>query len=232
MKRHTKTLVAGLVAGLVLLPTTVDARVVSTPRVSTPVRVSTPRVSVPRVSTPRVSTPKVSTPKVSTPKVTTSKPSSIKSGTSTLKPSKGTTVPRVNKSTTNKSTTKNNTTVKSTNKSAVKVDSGNYSVKKKTNTKAIVPVTNNYYNDYSTSRLGYNSNLRFWQYYGLTHMMHDNVSERDIAKELTKKGYTKSEINSILKDAKKEHKSTKKKGTVLKVLSLVAISVILLFIFL
>lgn len=199
-----KILIAGLVAGLVLTPTISDAKV------STSVR----------------STTRVSTPRVSTPKTSTSRPSTIKSGTSTLKPSSSTKVPRVNKSTTNnkstvKSTTNKNTTTNkkttSTNnvKSTTKVDSGNYSVKKKTvTTQPITAVSNGYYDNYSTSRLRYSNNLGFWQYYGLSQMFkdNDNVSERDIAKALTEKGYTKTEINNILKDAKKEQKAYEKKN--------------------
>lgn len=156
-------------------------------------------------------------------KVSSSKP--IKSCTKTVK---------VNKTKTNKST--NNTkkldlNKKPENKTTTKVDSGkftskskqnnsnkntskqqnsnvnkNYKVKVKT-TKVIVnkPVR---YVSYSTAPVYYNSHSNIWDYYMLSTLINhnDRPSEQDIARELEKQGYNKSETDDILKDIKKENK--------------------------
>lgn len=175
------------------------------------VRVSTPRASIPRVSTSKVSSPK---------------PSSIKPGTSTMKPSKPITNSSKPKSST--STPKSNT-----------------STPKKTVTRTPKAPTNytrpSYINNYSSTGSGYSRDLNFWRLYGITHMIsgNRNPSEREIAEELAKKGYSESEVKKIMKEAEKEQKTKKEKksisniiGSILMgVLALILVGVVIFFLF-
>lgn len=158
-----------------------------------------------RVSTPRVSTPRASIPRVSTPKVSSPKPSSIKPGTSTMKPSKPITNSSKPKSST--STPKSNT---STPKKTVK-----------RTPKAPTNYTRpSYINNYSSTGSGYSRDLNFWRLYGITHMIsgNRNPSEREIAEELAKKGYSESEVKKIMKEAEKEQKTKKEKKSIFSII--------------
>lgn len=163
-----------------------------------------------RVSTPRVSTPRASIPRVSTPKVSSPKPSSIKPGTSTMKPSK----PITNSSKPNTSKPKSST---STPKS-------NTNTPKKTVTRTPKAPTNytrpSYINNYSSTGSGYSRDLNFWRLYGITHMIsgNRNPSEREIAEELAKKGYSESEVKKIMKEAEKEQKTKKEKKSIFSII--------------
>ena len=159
------------------------------------VRVSTPRASIPRVSTPKVSSPK---------------PSSIKPGTSTMKPSK----PITNSS--KPSTSKP--------KSSTSTPKSNTSTPKKTVTRTPKAPTNytrpSYINNYSSTGSGYSRDLNFWRLYGITHMIsgNRNPSEREIAEELAKKGYSESEVKKIMKEAEKEQKTKKEKKSIFSII--------------
>ena len=163
-----------------------------------------------RVSTPRVSTPRASIPRVSTPKVSSPKPSSIKPGTSTMKPSK----PITNSSKPSTSKPKGST---STPKS-------NTNTPKKTVTRTPKAPTNytrpSYINNYSSTGSGYSRDLNFWRLYGITHMIsgNRNPSEREIAEELAKKGYSESEVKKIMKEAEKEQKTKKEKKSIFSII--------------
>lgn len=175
-----------------------------------------------RVSTPRVSTPRVSIPRVSTPKVSSPKPSSIKPGTSTMKPSK----PITNSS--KPSTSKP--------KSSTSTPKSNTSTPKKTVTRTPKAPTNytrpSYINNYSSTGSGYSRDLNFWRLYGITHMIsgNRNPSEREIAEELAKKGYSESEVKKIMKEAEKEQKTKKEKKSIFSIIGsiLMGISVLIL----
>ena len=177
------------------------------PRARPSVRVSTPRVSTPRASIPRVSTPKVSSPK----------PSSIKPGTSTMKPSK----PITNSSKSSTSKPKNST---STPKS-------NTNTSKKAVTRTPKAPTNytrpSYINNYSSTGSGYSRDLNFWRLYGITHMIsgNRNPSEREIAEELAKKGYSESEVKKIMKEAEKEQKTKKEKKSIFSIIGSILMGV-------
>lgn len=163
-----------------------------------------------RVSTPRVSTPRASIPRVSTPKVSSPKPSSIKPGTSTMKPSK----PITNSS--KPSTSKP--------KSSTSTPKSNTSTPKKTVTRTPKAPTNytrpSYINNYSSTGSGYSRDLNFWRLYGITHMIsgNRNPSEREIAEELAKKGYSESEVKKIMKEAEKEQKTKKEKKSIFSII--------------
>lgn len=164
---NKRVILAGiLLASLVAIPKTVDARPISR-AVSRPTTVSRPAT---RVTVPRVSTPKSSTPR----------PTKIKNGTSVMKPSSKTTSP-----------------------------SKTYTVKPKTTKTTTTAVSPSYYTNYPNSSVGISPSSNFWMYYGLTHMNRHGATEREVAKELEKKGYSKEEVDNILKDAKKEKKSKK-----------------------
>ena len=163
-----------------------------------------------RVSTPRVSTPRASIPRVSTPKVSSPKPSSIKPGTSTMKPSK----PITNSS--KPSTSKP--------KSSTSTPKSNANTPKKTVTRTPKAPTNytrpSYINNYSSTGSGYSRDLNFWRLYGITHMIsgNRNPSEREIAEELAKKGYSESEVKKIMKEAEKEQKTKKEKKSIFSII--------------
>lgn len=163
-----------------------------------------------RVSTPRVSTPRASIPRVSTPKVSSPKPSSIKPGTSTMKPSK----PITNSS--KPSTSKP--------KSSTSTPKSNSNTPKKTVTRTPKAPTNytrpSYINNYSSTGSGYSRDLNFWRLYGITHMIsgNRNPSEREIAEELAKKGYSESEVKKIMKEAEKEQKTKKEKKSIFSII--------------
>ena len=175
-----------------------------------------------RVSTPRVSTPRASIPRVSTPKVSSPKPSSIKPGTSTMKPSK----PITNSS--KPSTSKP--------KSSTSTPKSNTNTPKKTVTRTPKAPTNytrpSYINNYSSTGSGYSRDLNFWRLYGITHMIsgNRNPSEREIAEELAKKGYSESEVKKIMKEAEKEQKTKKEKKSIFSIIGsiLMGISVLIL----
>ena len=175
-----------------------------------------------RVSTPRVSTPRASIPRVSTPKVSSPKPSSIKPGTSTMKPSK----PITNSS--KPSTSKP--------KSSTSTPKSNINTPKKTVTRTPKAPTNytrpSYINNYSSTGSGYSRDLNFWRLYGITHMIsgNRNPSEREIAEELAKKGYSESEVKKIMKEAEKEQKTKKEKKSIFSIIGsiLMGISVLIL----
>lgn len=172
-----------------------------------------------RVSTPRVSTPRASIPRASTPKVSSPKPSSIKPGTSTMKPSKPITNSSKPKSST--STPKSNTST----------------TPKKTVTRTPKAPTNysrpSYINNYSSTGSGYSRDLNFWRMYGITHMIsgNRNPSEREIAEELAKKGYSESEVKKIMKEAKKEQKTKKEKSILMGITALILVGVGAFFLF-
>ena len=172
-----------------------------------------------RVSTPRVSTPRASMPRVSTPKVSSPKPSSIKPGTSTMKPSKPITNSSKPKSST--STPKSNTST----------------TPKKTVTRTPKAPTNytrpSYINNYSSTGSGYSRDLNFWRMYGITHMIsgNRNPSEREIAEELAKKGYSESEVKKIMKEAEKEQKTKKEKSNLMGITALILVGVGAFFLF-
>ena len=184
-----------------------------------------------RVSTPRVSTPRASIPRVSTPKVSSPKPSSIKPGTSTMKPSK----PITNSS--KPSTSKP--------KSSTSTPKSNINTPKKTVTRTPKAPTNytrpSYINNYSSTGSGYSRDLNFWRLYGITHMIsgNRNPSEREIAEELAKKGYSESEVKKIMKEAEKEQKTKKEKksifsiigGILMRVSALILVGVGIFFLF-
>lgn len=175
-----------------------------------------------RVSTPRVSTPRASIPRVSTPKVSSPKPSSIKPGTSTMKPSK----PITNSS--KPSTSKP--------KSSTSTPKSNTNTPKKTVTRTPKAPTNytrpSYINNYSSTGSGYSRDLNFWRLYGITHMIsgNRNPSEREIAEELAKKGYSESEVKKIMKEAEKEQKTKKERKSIFSIIGsiLMGISVLIL----
>lgn len=172
-----------------------------------------------RVSTPRVSTPRASIPRVSTPKVSSPKPSSIKPGASTMKPSKPITNSSKPKSST--STPKSNTST----------------TPKKTVTRTPKAPTNytrpSYINNYSSTGSGYSRDLNFWRLYGITHMIsgNRNPSEREIAEELAKKGYSESEVKKIMKEAEKEQKTKKEKSILMGITALILVGVGAFFLF-
>ena len=170
-----------------------------------------------RVSTPRVSTPRASIPRVSTPKVSSPKPSSIKPGTSTMKPSK----PITNSS--KPSTSKP--------KSSTSTPKSNTNTPKKTVTRTPKAPTNytrpSYINNYSSTGSGYSRDLNFWRLYGITHMIsgNRNPSEREIAEELAKKGYSESEVKKIMKEAEKEQKTKKEKKSIFSIIGGISMGV-------
>ena len=170
-----------------------------------------------RVSTPRVSTPRASIPRVSTPKVSSPKPSSIKPGTSTMKPSK----PITNSS--KPSTSKP--------KSSTSTPKSNTNTPKKTVTRTPKAPTNytrpSYINNYSSTGSGYSRDLNFWRLYGITHMIsgNKNPSEREIAEELAKKGYSESEVKKIMKEAEKEQKTKKEKKSIFSIIGSILMGV-------
>lgn len=189
----------GLLVGVLSVPM-MATESFAAPRARPSVRVSTPRVSTPRASIPRVSTPKVSSPK----------PSSIKPGTSTMKPSK----PITNSS--KPSTSKP--------KSSTSTPKSNTNTPKKTVTRTPKAPTNytrpSYINNYSSTGSGYSRDLNFWRLYGITHMIsgNRNPSEREIAEELAKKGYSESEVKKIMKEAEKEQKTKKEKKSIFSII--------------
>ena len=170
-----------------------------------------------RVSTPRVSTPRASIPRVSTPKVSSPKPSSIKPGTSTMKPSKP--ITNSSKPSTSKS------------KSSTSTPKSNTNTPKKTVTRTPKAPTNytrpSYINNYSSTGSGYSRDLNFWRLYGITHMIsgNRNPSEREIAEELAKKGYSESEVKKIMKEAEKEQKTKKEKKSIFSIIGSILMGV-------
>lgn len=170
-----------------------------------------------RVSTPRVSTPRASIPRVSTPKVSSPKPSSIKPGTSTMKPSKP--ITNSSKSSTSKP------------KSSTSTPKSNTNTPKKTVTRTPKAPTNytrpSYINNYSSTGSGYSRDLNFWRLYGITHMIsgNRNPSEREIAEELAKKGYSESEVKKIMKEAEKEQKTKKEKKSIFSIIGSILMGV-------
>lgn len=170
-----------------------------------------------RVSTPRVSTPRASIPRVSTPKVSSPKPSSIKPGTSTMKPSKS--ITNSSKPSTSKP------------KSSTSTPKSNTNTPKKTVTRTPKAPTNytrpSYINNYSSTGSGYSRDLNFWRLYGITHMIsgNRNPSEREIAEELAKKGYSESEVKKIMKEAEKEQKTKKEKKSIFSIIGSILMGV-------
>ena len=188
MKNFKKKIFIGLLVGMMLTPTFCFAKARSGFHSSSHSRTHISSSS----SRSKIS---LSKPKISS-------PTKLKSGTKTLRPTKGTTIPR----TTKKATVKDNTNNKKTSTSKT------FTIKKKSNN--IKPIKINS-SSYSTKPLNYtDSDLKFWKYYGIYNMLKDDdkVSERDIANALAEKGYSQSEINSILYDANKE-KNEKKEDT-------------------
>ena len=175
-----------------------------------------------RVSTPRVSTPRASIPRVSTPKVSSPKPSSIKPGTSTMKPSKP--ITSSSKPSTSKPITNSSKPSTSKPKSSTSTPKSNTNTPKKTVTRTPKAPTNytrpSYINNYSSTGSGYSRDLNFWRLYGITHMIsgNRNPSEREIAEELAKKGYSESEVKKIMKEAEKEQKTKKEKKSIFSII--------------
>lgn len=150
-----------------------------------------------------------------------SKPFSLKLGKSTLKPKSSKTIPRVNKvKTTNKSNVKkiDNKKVDLSKKSqvkktTVKVDSGMFKVKPrpKTSSKKYKP---KHYKSYNNTVVYYpvHSNNSFLEFYMLTNLFDndDDVTERDIVRELESRGYSQSEIDDILYEGRQEQQRENK----------------------
>ena len=168
-------------------------------------------LSVPMMATESFAAPMARpSVRVSTPKVSSPKPSSIKPGTSTMKPSK----PITNSS--KPSTSKP--------KSSTSTPKSNTNTPKKTVTRTPKAPTNytrpSYINNYSSTGSGYSRDLNFWRLYGITHMIsgNRNPSEREIAEELAKKGYSESEVKKIMKEAEKEQKTKKEKKSIFSII--------------
>lgn len=192
MRKVKKKIFLVLLIGIMLTPTVCSAKVRSGFHSSSHSRTHISSSS----SRSKIS---LSKSKVSSPK--------LKSGTKTLRPSKGTTIPRTVKNKSN-TTTKKNVNNKVSNKSSL---SKVFTVKKKSNNVKPIKIDSS---NYSKKPLNYSNDLSFWKYYGIYNMVKDNddVSERDIANALAKKGYSQSEINSILYDANKENTDKNKKS--------------------
>lgn len=265
-KKKCKRLLPLLVVGALLLPTSIEARGMGhashashVSHVSHSSHVARPSVSRPSISRPSVSKPSTSSRPSSSVKSSSSKPSSskpaskpssLKSGTTTLKTKKGESIPKTNSKSKPTSTDKKTTETKKPDSSAVKntkVDSINkFSTKPKTETKKEDkkeqkteskpktsssykytvkprPVTSTshfapgytpYYNSYSSQPSHYSSGLDFWDYYMLSNLFKDKkdeITDRDIAKELESRGYTKDEVDKILKEGKEQQKQADKK---------------------
>ena len=97
----------------------------------------------------------------------------------------------------------------------------------KTTTTAVSP---SYYTDYPNRSVGISPSSNFWMYYGLTHMNSHSATERDVARELEKKGYSKQEVDKILKDAKEDKKSKKGLIPIITMCALI-VSIILFVLF-
>ena len=193
MKKIYKKIVMVLLVGIMLIPNFSYAKVrsMSSSRPKTSISTSKPKVSLSKPKTTSTlnsgTKPLKTISKSSTPKTTT------KSNTNTSNSTTKKTIPKI----TLKKDTKNNASSTSKSNTTSKV----YTVKKKSS--SIKPASVNL-SRYSTTPVYYSDNS-FWKYYGIYHMINDKTTEKDIAEELAKKGYTESEINSILNDAKKEN---------------------------
>lgn len=107
-------------------------------------------------------------------------------------------------STSKKSTTSSD---KSTTSNDSNIDSGDYTVKKKTS-ETISNIIPSLYKNYSRNRYyRRGSNINFWRYYGLYHLFDDDddeISEAELVRNLEEQGYTEEEIEQILADASLE----------------------------
>ena len=171
-----------------------------------------------------------------------SKPATLKSGKSILKPkvtqksistkNENPTVSKVNLAKT-PIVTKPQPTVKSagtkTNPvktSNLKVDSGSFTTKSKTQSAAKPKITYTvkpkpqtkkayvpkYYKSYSTRTVYHHTNNDFLTYYALSNLFDDDddVTERDIVRELESRGYSDSEIDDILYQGRTEQQKINK----------------------
>lgn len=169
------------------------------------------------------------------------KTSTIKSGTTKLKPSTTNSVPRVNNNKTksantnktSKATTKVDSasgfktkpnSAKNTNKTDIKSNQKKYYLEKPKNTQTKSYISSSYYNNHNNYY-----GLSFWDYCVLNNINNrlgnnNKVSERDIAKALEEKGYSKEQIKEILNGLEKEHqekiKNTTKK-TIRKIIAVI-----------
>lgn len=143
--------------------------------------------------------------------VKSSRPTSSKvdSGKFSTKPStnKSTTKTKIKSSaskSTNKTTIKSNKTTIKSKRTTINVTK-HYSVRPRRSI-AIVNTHPTYYMHYSATPVVYNRGLSFWDYYMLSNLMESKkqVTDRDIARELESRGYSNSEVDTILKQAKSE----------------------------
>lgn len=152
---------------------------------------------------------------------TSSRPSSLKSGTKTYRPSNKTTIPRTSSSSKSKTTTKNYT-------------SNNYSIKRR-NTSSSSHYVPRYYNRYSDTRYYSNNGFyeNYWRYYAISHLFRnkERVSEKDIVRELEKKGYTEKEINQILKGANDEQEKENKDNKKLLIAAIIILIIVIIGLF-
>ncbi len=151
--------------------------------------------------------------------------SSFKSSSS-VKISKPTTVKsKVKSDSTNKPTLKNDTTNKDLNNKSSKVDlkkdsesdtkttkikNDSFSVKVN-KMKSNIGYKPKYYKSYNRNLLyNFSANRSLLTYYMLDEVFDDDddITEQDLVRELEKKGYTKTEIDKILKEGKSEAKSS------------------------
>ncbi|MDK2584241.1 hypothetical protein QOZ83_00080 [Romboutsia sedimentorum] len=148
--------------------------------------------------------------------------SSFKSSSS-VKISKPITVKSKAKSdSTNKSTLKNDTTNKASSKESSKLDfkkDSKSDVKTKNDSfsikvnkmKSQIAYKPKYYKSYNRNLLyNFSVNRSLLTYYMLDEVFDDDddITEQDLVRELEKKGYTKTEIDKILKEGKSEAKSS------------------------
>lgn len=109
------------------------------------------------------------------------------------------------------------------NKSSLKADSANFTVKPKTidKNKKDNTSTNNsstynssYYKNYSKNNF-FSTNNAWFYYYALDKVFNNRgrVTEQDIARELEEQGYTEKEVDTIMSEGKREISKKKSKNT-------------------
>lgn len=134
--------------------------------------------------------------------VKSSRATKVDSGKFSTKPSATKSTPKTTIKSSNSKAT-NKTTIKSK-RTTINVTK-HYTVRPHRSI-AIVNTHPTFYTHYSARPVVYNSGLSFWDYYMLTNLMESKkqVTERDIARELESRGYSNSEVNTILKQANSE----------------------------
>lgn len=183
---------------------------------SSSVKTSTPKTSksTSKVTTKSVTKSTKPSSKPTTNKVDSSNKFSTKAKTNTSKVKSNTKT--TTKSTTNKSNITKKTTVRK-----VTINK-NYKVRPKTTTRVVVSHPTRYVH-YSSTPIYVNRGASFWDYYLLSNLISSNnnhqVTERDIAQNLEQQGYSKSEVDQILKDAQTENKKIKKESFFKKLLN-------------